>query len=347
MFEIIEQSKQKALIRQQWFNGERGWRIGNPYQWVDGEMAGFNARAKGKVALLSYLTAYYGEFPTPNTFKIKEFDSVKESLKNKLHDIFKANLPFKSSSKYDYYLTSMAHVRTQDYSYIKTYCTDLPYSTSHLDLGPGVGSHALYSLKYLNSIFYGVEAASPSYMAQKDFFMVLSGSNGTYFDVIDAEHIECNKDEINKEINCNDKYFIIHLPSWYFEELNSCTIDLVTATWMLNEVSYSGILWLLANSIRALKKGGYFYIRDSGKLKPNGHSINYDDLLKSLDFILVNKADVKNLIDYYGVPRVYQKTTNNSFCWEDLVKKFIPEYCDVNRGKGNETGLAESIVCKP
>ena len=50
-----------------------------------------------------------------------------------------------------------------------------------------------------------------------------------------------------------------------------------------------------------------FYIRDSSKLKPNRHNVNYDKLLISLGFDLVGKLPVKNRVDIHGIPRAYKK----------------------------------------
>ena len=341
MFNIIERSKQRALIRQNWFNGEQGWQIGQPFRWIDGDLAEFKSRAEGKVALLSFLTANNGGFKTPKDFMVNNFDEILEDLKKRMENVFIANLPFFSIDNFIDRIKGLAHVRTQDYSFIKTYCVDLPTRPNHVDLGPGVGSHSLYSLYHLNATYYALEAATPSYVAQKDFLFHISGADGSYFDVIDAEHLECSFQKIKDNINVKTKYKVKHIPSWYFGEIDDLSIDLVSATWMLNEVSYSDIFWLMSNAIRVLKKGGYFYVRDSEKLKPHGHSVQYDQLLQKLGFKLINRADVKNLIDYYGVPRVYEKTDDSVYTWEDLVKICVPKHVSVATGGGNETGLTD------
>jgi len=338
MYDLIEQSKKMALIRQGWYNGEGLWRVGNPYEWVAGDNTGIGKNiATGKAALLSYMTAYFGEFNTPKEFYIEEFEEVKTQLFQKLSSIFKLYFPYKDKSDFDYYLKSMSHVRTQDYAFLKVFCP-LKEKPNHLDLGPGLGSHALYSLGKLDSIFYAVDASPISIVAQYDFFYAYLLASGLYLNTIDVENMTGNLSLAKNEINTIDKYKIKHIPSWHFDLVDNATIDLVSATWMLNEVSYSSILWLLANVSRVLKKDAFFYIRDSAKLKPGCHNLDYDSILQQLDFELIHISEVINLKDYYGIPRLYQKRTNKFFTWKNLVDKFLPQFASVVTGGGKETG---------
>jgi hypothetical protein len=100
----------------------------------------------------------------------------------------------------------------------------------------------------------------------------------------------------------------MHIPSWKFPVIDDNYFDLVTATWVLNEVNHAGIIWLLGGSIRTLKVGGYFYIRDSGKLKPGRHDIDYDALVLNQGFEEVKRLPVQNRVDLFGIPRMYRKT---------------------------------------
>lgn len=84
--------------------------------------------------------------------------------------------------------------------------------------------------------------------------------------------------------------------------------DLVTATWVLNELNMAGIVYLLSHCVRTLRVDGYFYIRGSGKRKPGRHDINYDALLLEFGFEEVKRLLVRNRVDFYGVPRMYRKT---------------------------------------
>ena len=65
----------------------------------------------------------------------------------------------------------------------------------------------------------------------------------------------------------------------FFKKIEDTSYNLVTATNVLNELNTSAIIYMLANSNRVLQKNGYVYIRDSGKLKPGRHLIDYDRVL--------------------------------------------------------------------
>ena len=65
-----------------------------------------------------------------------------------------------------------------------------------------------------------------------------------------------------KDILNSNEPAIYHVPTWKFPLIDDNSIDLVTATWVLNEITFSGIMWLMSNCIRTLKIGGSLYIRD-------------------------------------------------------------------------------------
>ena len=145
------------------------------------------------------------------------------------------------------------------------------------------------------------------------------------------------------ELNEATKYRIKHVPSWYFQLIKDQTIDLVTASWVLNEVSDSGILWIMANSMRSLRKGGYFYIRDSFKLKPMRHSVDYDKLLLENGFVEVGRLNVRrNREDFYGIPRAYQKTSDSSPSFDELIERWLGHFAVTAHGGGYHQNLPES-----
>ncbi|MCK5505994.1 MAG: class I SAM-dependent methyltransferase, partial [Thermodesulfovibrionia bacterium] len=224
------------------------------------------------------------------------------------------------------YIESSALVRAQDYSAIRSLCSDIKSGISHLDIGSGIGSHAVYSLKGFNSCFYSIEAVPHTYAVQRDFYKFLSEGNPTYLDLVECENFNLNSSEMRTLVNSSGKYKIKHVPSWHFGLINDNSMDLVTATWVLNEVTFSGIMWLISQCSRVLKKGGYFYIRDSSKLKPLRHQINYDELLLDLGFKEAGRVDVRNRIDLHGIPRAYYKDTESSYSFLELVDKCIGKF---------------------
>ena len=122
------------------------------------------------------------------------------------------------------------------------------------------------------------------------------------------------------------------MPSWSFGCVRDASIDLVSATWVLNEVTTSGILWLISHATRVLRKGGYVYLRDSELRKPLRHNINYDQLLQELGFSEVAHLDVTNRVDYYGVPRAYQKTTDTHTTYENLCRDNLSKFAVESHG---------------
>ena len=98
-----------------------------------------------------------------------------------------------------------------------------------------------------------------------------------YLDIVECENFGLNDDLIINEIK-NNKYKTIQIRSWKAYMLEDISFDLVTATWMLNEVNHCGLCWLMSIASQRINKNGYIYIRDSHNLKPGRHNINYDEL---------------------------------------------------------------------
>jgi hypothetical protein len=142
-----------------------------------------------------------------------------------------------------------------------------------------------------------------------------------YMDLIAAEGFGLSDSELTTVMRNQDKG-IVHIPSWKFPVVDDEYFDLVTTTWMLNEVGESGIPWLISGAARTLKVGGYFYIRDSAVRKARGHQIDYDALLVSIGFEEVARLQVENRKDYHGVPRIYVKTKDTvSPSYDELLKR--------------------------
>ena len=295
--EDIVDSLNRALMRQGWVFTDK-IRIGNPFQWVDGDTTPWMYSARGVHAVLRYLAMYYEQYPTPNEIMIDDYDQMHRHIEGRIRSYYEHHVPFIDSkaSGFETNIVCTAMVRLQDYCCLRTFCADLKDSINHLDIGPGLGSHATYSLQGFNSSFYALEASPYTYSVQRQFFRFLSGGEASYLDLVDCERLEVDEATMAAELNEATKYRIKHVPSWYFQLIKDQTIDLVTASWVLNEVSDSGILWIMANSMRSLRKGEYFYIRDSFKLKPMRHSVDYDKLLLENGFVEVGRLNVDSLV---------------------------------------------------
>ena len=106
----------------------------------------------------------------------------------------------------------------------------------------------------------------------------------------------------------------------------------MTATFVLNEVTPAAIVWLLHTSMRTLKLGGHIYIRDSERLKPNRHSLNYEKVLREFGFVQTGRLDVNNRVDMFGIPRIYQKQKNYSLTFEELFDHYFGKYSVTSHG---------------
>jgi len=325
----ITRSLDNALTKQGWIFADRWSRIGHPYEWVDGDKTPAMYKEPGSLAVVQYLSMFYEEYPALDEIKTSDYDEMGEYLENEFRRILMNFAPFmdsQNSAVFQHYVKCMAQRRLQDYSFCKKFCKDLPSAVKHLDYGPGLGSHAVYSLKGFNSTYYGTDASPISYSVQRQVFRTLLKGSPGYLDTIDCENFCLPENAIRQELNHQDKYRVKHFPSWHLPLLSDGTCDLITATWMLNEITPAGILWLLSHATRVLKKGGYFYIRDSRNLKPSRHQINYDNWLIELGFECVKELKVVNRVDMHGVPRVYRNVKGEKVSFDELADRCLGKF---------------------
>jgi len=327
----VQESLEKALIRDGWVLGTNTFiRTGNPFEWIDGDSSTMKVikQYSGVISLVKWLLRFDEIYSTPEDLRLDEYEKVKNLYIDKLQSAFDFYAPF--FPKADFHkiaIEGLAKVRTTDFCFIKKFANYLPSDgISHVDIGPGLCSHSVYSLSEFNSKYIALEAIPYTYQVQRYFLRYVSQFWPYYLDVVECENFFLPQDYITNEINENKKYKIIHLPSWNFQLLSSNSIDLITATFMLNEISEAGLLWIIANSTQVLKKGGYFYIRDSEKFKPNRHNINYDKLLEIAGFELVKRLNVQNRVNFHGIPRLYHKKTEISYTYKHLLDKCLGHF---------------------
>lgn len=329
----IQRSKDRALVENGWIFGD-SIRIGNPFEWVDADSSIVRAlnRFGGAVGIIRWLQVFYEIYPTLNEIRTKDHDLMKAHYIKIMNEAFSHFAPFlKIDSFYNNAIEGMAVFRTQDYCFIKKFAKKLPLEKPrHLDLGPGLGTQAIYSLESFDSVYYSLEAGKETYELQRLFFRFLSSIYGTYLDLVECENFYISDSAVKKELNLNSDYRIKHVPSWRFKLIDDNTIDLVTAVFVLNDLNEAGLLWLLSNSSRVLKKGGYFYIRDSGKSKPGKNQLKYDEILSRLGFVEVKRLDIKNRDDMHGIPRIFEKQTDTCYSYEELVEEILGHHFITN-----------------
>jgi len=328
MIKKVEESKMRALIKQRWQVGDLAIRLGHPYSYPDNDSKPFILDCDTFQGINHYLSAYYVKKKTPKFIEEKKTKSNYSSLITLFKKAHLDLLPYKKLEKI--YIEGQASVRSQDISFINKYAS-LKKNLTHLDIGPGLGDMCPtikldYKTKYI-----ALESTPLTYSVQREFLKYLYYNNQSIYDVIEAEDFK-SENEITKDINSRN-YDIVHLPSWHFKLLKDNSVDLVTATFMLNELSYSGLFWLISNISSKIKKNGYLYIRDSYILKPGMHQIEYDKLLKKIGFKEIAFYRIKNRLDFYGIPRIYKKINNKKISFENLAKMFIGKYGVVASGQ--------------
>ena len=331
MIDILN-SKKAAQVRDGWLFGARMNRMGDPFEWIDGNALSHLAQVKGTLALLQYLAMSGEIYPPHDDLVVDNYADVLALIENKLRDCVSHFVPFSKDwqEKFDVYIRSTASVKAQDYSFIKRYAPSLS-APVHLDIGPGLGANAIYSLKALGSTYISLEASPYSYMVQRDFFRYLA-CEFPYLDMVDAESFGISTQELTKVLNASSNLRIRHLPSWNFDQLDNSCVDLASATWVLNEVNPAGIVWLLTQTMRVIKRGGYFYIRDSGLRKPLRHGLDYDRILQENGFELVKRLDIQNRIDMHGIPRIYKKCADVPLFFEAAFDRWVGFYAVTSHG---------------
>ncbi|MDK9723654.1 MAG: class I SAM-dependent methyltransferase [Sterolibacteriaceae bacterium MAG5] len=329
----LEASLKRALVRQGWVFGDRYFRIGNPFTWVDGPLQLSSFDFRGVVDLAQWYSGYYEKYLTPESLKNSSYEKDYAILEGKYKEIYNSYFPFFDSSdpQVDLNISCHALARIQDYCMLSKYAPDLVerkdavpcQKIRHLDFGAGLGGNATYSLFLLDGFYTAIEAHPWSYNIQRMFFRQLVQGKGRYLDLLAAESLELPIDELRKLISSED-FAIKQIPSWYFIDVPTASQDLVTATTVLNELNTAAIIYMLSESCRVLKEGGYLYIRDSAKLKPGRHNVNYDQVLvEQLGFELVHWLDVRNRIDMFAIPRLYRKKRNVTTNFDSLFTLLV------------------------
>ena len=328
----LDQSLKNALVKKKWIYGDKYFRIGNPFEWVDGNLQISKLNFRGVVDLMQWYSGYYERYETLKEFKYKnytkDFDLVLDTYKN----IFNFYFPFYENQK-DFNNNIKCHslARIQDYCVIRKFIKKK--KIEHLDFGPGLGGNAVYSLRLLGANYTGIEAHHWSYEIQRLFFRALILKKEKYLDFLSLESLAVDETKYKYFANSSE-FNIKQIPSWHFDIIKNNSKDLISATTCLNEINTSGIIYFLYHADRVLKKDGYLYIRDSAKLKPSRHNIDYDNLLTNLfGYSLVKDyRNLKNRKDIFALPRLYKKNKNNYLNFEKLYNKILGRFAITSHG---------------
>lgn len=326
MYQDIYESLEKAMIVQRWNEGDKFHRIGHPFQWIDADQTPGHQRLGELSSMMPHFTMIYEKYPTPIELQTEDFDTVFSIIRTTMIEIFTQFFPFLEVDNYGEYFDATALTRAQDYAFISTFSEINLRGIKHMDVGPGLGSHSFYSRLIWDSLYCGIEAYPQTYQIQRNIFRQLGKNINPYLDFVAAENFGVSDSKLETLFSQWIKG-ILHVPSWKAPLIPNNYFDLVTATWVLNELNMAGIVWLLCHCVRTLRVGGLFYIRDSDKRKPGRHSINYDLLLLELGFEEVKRLQVRNRVDFYGVPRMYRKTDRiKPFTFDELIRKLVGHF---------------------
>lgn len=339
----IRDSLKRAMVEQGWIFGDRATRLGSPFDWTETESKENIVKLEGLMAVAFYFSMLYVKKETSPQIMTPDYEKAKELCLAQMFSLFKHFFPFLPlEGAWRNNIESQALIRVQDYCFIRKYCTDLPQRPLHLDVGPGLGSSAIYSLNLLDSTsFYAIEAHPMSYGVQRNVLRFLSPQSGDYLDLIECENFHIRASEQDELLN-GSSYRIKHAPSWKLPVVADASIDLISATFVLNELNYAGILWILSNASRILKRGGYFYIRDSTILKPGMHAIEYDNVLIQMGFEKVAQLEYTNRFDHYGIPRLFRKSDDRRYSFEEMVDMCLGKFASVAGGGSRAYNLNES-----
>ena len=336
----VENSRARARLSQGWATAEFT-RIGDPFHSREESFSPWTAEGTDAGLLLEYIGNYNEKFPTPKEIQTKDFEEVLKFSENIIADAWKLCGPFLDKKKANEDTSGQALMRTQDYAFIKTFAKGLKNNCNHIDIGPGLGSHALYSLKALQANYVGIETQPHMFKIQRIFQRLLSsrcqtmyGDKFNFFDALEAETFGLTWDEISKYLkNIQNKPGISIVPSWMFKNVPSNSMDLATATFMLNEIPVAAILWIFSNLTRVLKNGAHFYIndntkqKDEKKLKPERSNVmDYDNFLKKIGFKEVKRMNMENRVNYRGSPRIYLKDFKKCFSYKELVDMHVSKF---------------------
>ena len=326
----FEESYKKNIQKKKYIYGDKYFRIGNPFEWVDGDLQLSKQDFSGVIDLLQWYSGYYEKYNTLKEFLYKDYKKDFNKIKYEFNKIFNFYLPFLKKDKcHQNNIECHSLARAQDLCVIKKFCKNLNTKKikregiKHLDFGSGLGGASTYSLKVLKSDFISIEAHKWSYNIQRMFYRKIINDNEKYLDLVSAESFGLSDKEINLLINSSD-YKIKQIPSWYFDEIKKESQDLITATTCLNEINNAGIIYFIVEANRTLKKDGYLYIRDSNKRKPGRNIVNYDEIFeKVLGYKVIKRFDLKNRKDIFAIPRLYQKMKSKNYEYTELFNKII------------------------
>ena len=219
MWDLVE-SRKRALVRGGWIFGDRYFRIGNPFDWVDGTLQLAKDSYKGDIDLLQWISGYYEEYPTMEELLYPKHDDDLSLLRSVYQRVLELHFPWLSEetkSGFEFNLKCHALARIQDYAMLNKFAPDLTRkkskSLSHVDFGAGIGGASTYSRYLLDSTYTAIEAHDWSYDIQRVFFRATKQEGDEYLDLLTAELLNDDEDYLRDLVNRQNLAINLHHPS--------------------------------------------------------------------------------------------------------------------------------------
>lgn len=332
-------SRNRALIENNWYFGKRFGQYGHPFIWVDGDA---EVSVHPTLSLLqhfsSWFSTYYETYEWPVSLAGELSDEVEKAVKEEFRTLttfFGIHKVF-SAADYETYLTCHSRSRAIDIRILQLRAPDLNLSRMfHLDFGPGMGGHALWNSIFREKdflekekrggkgIYLGAEINDSNYALQRSVLSYLAIRN-------QSEHVDTLALEsmgvlpLTKASLDLPSGSFAQIPSWHLGLVPQESVDLITATTVLNEISHSGIAYFAEQVLRTLKLGGFLYVKDSAKVKPGRHNIDWEAFLLSVGFIEITNLDgLRHRENIHGIPRLYKKTSSNLVTFDSIMDQFV------------------------
>ncbi len=176
-------------------------------------------------------------------------------------------------------------------------CSVIPTPARVLDYAAGYGRQSFLFSQVPDCKLFVTDAVEISYCAQKYVFDLMHFPQWEYFD--QQKPLE----EFLKEPG----FGIAHYPSWRDDLIPSRSLDLALFVWCLSEMPESAARNAIDTCARALKEGGYVYIRDM----PHTHGWNIEKYLWRKGFKLAMFPWKLHKDEVSGSPRLYRYLPNS------------------------------------
>lgn len=175
-----------------------------------------------------------------------------------------------------------------------------------LDFGAGYGRQAnLWSQHEAELCMVGMDAHESPYLLQNWYYSRLGLPLKEYI-------------EDPEGFSVTEAPGLYHLPSWRHDMLPDDFFDMVLCVHVLQEIAAETLLIMMNCFRRVLRPGGALFIRDHGNCWQPVHTVDVDQKLQELGFLLEFRPYVRDSYealyrgrdyepDIHGIPRIFRK----------------------------------------